>query len=116
MKEVCDVLFPGTNCFINFAISPKENTSVSISCSLIVCILTFYSCCEYHESHEDSPRKQRLDAIRRIFLSTYSSLLDLHHNNGLGGSTTDGNSTGIGGLLENFAEKVGFRIPRSTAV
>lgn len=73
------------------------------------------SCCEYHESHEDSPRKQRLDAIRQIFLSTYSSLLDSHHN-GLGASTSEGNSSGIGGLLENFAEKVGFRMPRSTAV
>ena len=52
-------------------------------------------------------RKQKLDAARRIFLSVYSSLLDFRNGQDAGGIT---------GLLDHFAEKVGFRAARSTPV
>ena len=70
-----------------------------------------------HESRE-SLRRQRLDEVRRTFTHLYRSVVD----NSCGGRIASSSSTPdvataasgvLSGLLENFAEKVGFRSVRS---
>ncbi|KAI0237241.1 Myotubularin-related protein 14 [Lamellibrachia satsuma] len=65
-----------------------------------------HGCYTQYESHEETPRKQRLDAVRRIFLSVYCSGTGCRTFPEANGANSAG---GISGLLENFAEKVGFR-------
>ncbi|XP_064632784.1 myotubularin-related protein 14-like isoform X2 [Lineus longissimus] len=60
-------------------------------------------CGRYHETTDmpdDNPRKKRLDVVWRLFRSIYAATGDFR-NGSEGG--------GIGGLLDHFAEKVGFR-------
>ena len=66
------------------------------------------------EQSDESPRKQRLDAVRQTFLSEYcnTALLGLKNNQDGGG----GGSSGLSGLLDQFAEKVGIRTSKSTVV
>jgi len=64
-----------------------------------------------YEAREETPRKQRLDAVRRLFLSVYCSGTSCRTF-----PEANGANSGISGLLENFAEKVGFRGSSSTIV
>ena len=56
----------------------------------------------------DSPRKQRLDAVRRMFLDLYTSRMD--------GKIHSEHASGISGLVGNFAEKLGIKTAKSGGV
>lgn len=58
---------------------------------------------------EETTRKQRLDLVRRTFLELYTPLIG-----GMGPADAGGGT--LSGLLDNFAEKVGFKQNRSTYV
>ena len=60
----------------------------------------FFSSQDCSEGTEN-PRKQKLDAVRRLFLSIYSTSVEFK-------SSPDGNV--LTGFLDQFAEKVGFKV------
>jgi len=64
----------------------------------------------------ESLRRQRLDEVRRTFVRLYRSVIDSRSAGATTASAPDGAAVTTGvlsGLLENFAEKVGFRSVRS---
>ena len=73
--------------------------------------LLCFSSSEWVDPSEETPRKQRLDSVRRMFLSIYC-------NTALNGFKPphDAAAAGIAGLFDQFAEKVGIRNARSTVV
>ncbi len=63
-------------------------------------------CCEYHESYEDAPRKQRLDAVRQVFHAAYSSVRDLQGN---GLAPPPNNANALGELISCRSRKTESR-------